>query len=368
MRVALLFGGQSGEHEVSIVSARSIANALDPDKYDVTLVGIDKKGRWLVPEQSKVLIQTNDLRALRLSQESNEIVLAPSPTRTQWMTETGKLNKFDVVFPVLHGPKGEDGTVQGLLELLGVPYVGCGVLSSAVVMDKDVSKRLLKQAGLPVVEFLSFKKSDFQSNPKEKIDQIEKTFSYPVFVKPANMGSSVGVEKIKNRAEAETKIKKAFLYDQKIIVERAIVGRELECAVLGNDKPKASCIGEVKPNHEFYSYESKYVDANGAELTIPAKNLDPSIVKQMQEISVKAFQVLECQGLSRVDFFLENETNKIYINELNTLPGFTSISQYPKLWEASGLSYRELLNELIKLAFENHQKKQDNKISYYEDD
>ena len=370
IKVAILFGGKSGEHEVSIVSAMSVSKALDKSKYDVMMIGIDKTGRWLLPDQAHLLAHAANPRLIKLSQEMNSVSFVPFESEQQIVSlkekspEIGTASKFDVVIPILHGTYGEDGTVQGLLELANIPYVGSGVLGSSTGMDKDVSRRLFAEAGLPVVKTKTIRKSEFQKNPQMWVDKMVTEFSFPHFIKPANMGSSVGVHKVKSISEALQKYKNAFDYDSKILVEESIQARELEVAVLGNDYPKASIVGEIIPTHEFYSYEAKYMDENGAKLSIPALNITESQSTQIRDMALKAFQVLECRGLARVDFFLDKVTGKIYLNEINTIPGFTSISMYPKLWEASGLPYSQLLNQLIDLALEKHQEKNSLKTTY----
>ena len=372
IKVGIIFGGKSGEHEVSIVSATSVSRALDKAKYDVTMIGIDKTGRWTLPDPQSLLEHQNVPRLLKLNNEKKTVSflpfeydkqLLPIGEATQAMSAVdGK--QFDVIIPILHGTYGEDGTIQGLFELANIPYVGSGVLGSSLGMDKDVSKRLFQAAGIPVVPWRTLRKHDFKKNSKQILDQLEKEFSYPYFVKPANMGSSVGVHKVKARAEAEEKLQDAFQYDIKVLVEKAINARELEVSILGNHTPKASIVGEIIPNHEFYSYEAKYLDENGADLKIPAVDLSPKQITQLQSLAVKAFQSLECRGLARVDFFLDRNTNQIYLNEINTIPGFTSISMYPKLWEATGIPYVQLLDELIHLAMEFHQEKNELKTSF----
>ncbi len=369
-RVLVLFGGKSGEHEVSIVSAKSVSKALDRSKYDVILVGIDKQGRWLLPDESRLLAQGSNPRLVGLHSTSEAVGMLPYDTDGQLLSlspltaSQGKQGfQFDVVLPILHGPNGEDGTIQGLLELASVPYVGSGVLGSALCMDKDATKRILRDAGIPIVPFLAVKRSHFERNEAEVVGAAAKEFGYPYFVKPANMGSSVGVGKIKNEGEAIAKIKAAFAFDTKILIEKAIDARELECAVLGNDEPLASVIGEIIPNDEFYSYESKYVDENGAKLLIPAPELTPSQSALIQRLSIEAFKALECSGMARVDFFQDKKSGEIFLNELNTIPGFTPVSMYPKLWEASGLAYSNLIDRLIELALERHTDRKRNATS-----
>jgi D-alanine-D-alanine ligase len=351
LKVGILFGGKSGEHEVSIVSAMSIYNALDKQKYDVTMIGIDPEGRWVLPDQTKLLAQKDNPRLIKLNKEKEVEVKAG-------------MAGMDVIFPVLHGTNGEDGTVQGLLELAQIPFVGCGVLGSAICMDKEVARTLMKAAGIPVVETISVDIDEYKKNTKTLLDQAEKQLGYPYFVKPANAGSSVGVHKVKSRADAEKLVTDSFRYDLKVLFEHAVDAREIECAVLGNANPKASNLGEIVPRHEFYSYEAKYMDENGAELCIPPKGLKPEMTKRIQDCAVKAFKALQCRGMARVDFFLDRKTNELYLNELNTIPGFTNISMYPKMWEASGLPYPKLLDELIRLAIEFHEKKSRLKTTY----
>jgi D-alanine-D-alanine ligase len=355
LKVAVLFGGESGEHEVSIVSATSVYKALDKSKYDVHLIGIDKSGRWLVPQDPQLLANSQNPRLIQLNQEPNTTVLAPYQSEK---------TTYDVIIPILHGTNGEDGTIQGLLELTKIPYVGSGVLGSAVGMDKDVCKRLLSQAGIPVVPAVTLRKHTYDQNPGKWIEHCIQTLGLPFFVKPANSGSSVGVHKIKTKAEALDKIADAFSFDTKILAEKAINARELECSVLGNHTPKASIIGEIIPRHEFYSYESKYIDENGADLKIPAEGLSSSMIASLQKMATDAFVCLELRGMARVDFFLDKNDGKIYLNEVNTIPGFTSISMYPKMWEATGLAYPKLLDELIQLALQNKKEKLSLKTDY----
>lgn len=346
LNLMILFGGKSGEHEVSITSAMSIYRALDKTKYNITFIGIDKTGRWVKPSLDQLLEKSKNPRSIKLDEIRDTFDFRPYCQ--------GSSNEFDVIFPVLHGTNGEDGTLQGLLELRNIAYVGSGVLGSALCMDKDVSKRILRDARVPIVPFQVIRRSEIQGKMESVIAQAKKQFGYPFFVKPANTGSSVGVNKVKNDNEALRKFQDAFLYDDKILVEKGIDARELECAVLGNDNPKASVLGEIIPRHEFYSYEAKYIDADGADLHVPAKNLDEKISDRIRKFAVDAFIALECAGMARVDFFVDRRSGEIYLNELNTIPGFTSISMYPKMWEASGLSYPKLLDELIELALQKH--------------
>jgi D-alanine-D-alanine ligase len=367
LNIAIIFGGKSGEHEVSIVSATSVAKALNPAKYEVTMIGIDKTGRWTLPDQTKIL-EHKSVRELKLSKEESTVSLVPFEREKQLVpvgassTFSGK--HFDVIVPILHGTYGEDGTIQGLLELANIPYVGSGVLGSALGMDKDASKRLFHAAGIPVVPWVTVRKHEFQKNADSIQKKIETEFGYPVFVKPANMGSSVGVHKIKSKQEFTEKMQDAFQYDTKVLVEKAVAARELEVSILGNHEPMASIVGEIIPTHEFYSYEAKYLDENGAHLKIPAEDITADMAKKIQDFACRAFLSLECRGLARVDFFLDKNTGELYLNEINTIPGFTSISMYPKLWAASGLAYPQLLDRLIELALETHAEKAALKTSF----
>ncbi|MBI2631174.1 D-alanine--D-alanine ligase [Candidatus Nomurabacteria bacterium] len=340
LKIGVLFGGKSAEHEVSLQSARNVINSLDKSKYEIVPMGITKEGRWLLSNTSNYLLNSNNPKLIKLNAASREIVPINDEVRVK--------EKIDVIFPVMHGPFGEDGAMQGLLKLAGVPFVGAGVLGSAVGMDKDVMKRLLREAGLPVGEFI-VKKIGGKINFKK----IKKELGLPLFVKPANLGSSVGINKVRNEKEFRFAIKDAFKYDTKILIEKFIPGREIECAVLGNDKPMASLPGEIIANQEFYSYDAKYI-AEGSVAVIPAK-LDKKTIKKIRELAIKTFQALNCEGLGRVDFFL-TKGGKIYVNEINTIPGFTDISMYPKLWEASGIPQTKLLDTLINLALERFNK------------
>ena len=372
LRVAILFGGKSGEHEVSVVSALSIFNALDKTKYDVTLVVIDKTGCWLLPDQTRLLAQKANPRHIRLGDMNETVSLLPFEAEKNLMPVTTSASglaasgaqHFDIILPILHGTYGEDGTVQGLLELANIPYVGSGVLGSAVGMDKEMAKRVLREAGIQVVPFMTVRAHEFKARGQALIDEAQRRFGFPYFVKPANMGSSVGVSKVKNQGEARTKFEEALKYDTKVLVEQGIDARELEVAVLGNHEPQASIVGEIIPHHEFYSYEAKYIDPDGAGLKIPAEDLPPGADEKVREMAVAAFKALECAGLGRVDFFLDRKTGELYLNEINTIPGFTQISMYPKLWEATGLPYAKLLDRLIELALERHGEKNSLKTTY----
>jgi D-alanine-D-alanine ligase len=344
LRVAVLFGGKSAEHEVSLQSARNIIEALDKDKYEVVPIGIDKEGRWLLAERSNYLLNASDPKLISLNASSRAVAVAPESAGA--LTDLASMREdapIDVFFPVLHGPFGEDGSIQGLLKVANVPFVGAGVLGSAVSMDKDVVKRLLRDAGIGIADFIALRPSDTVSYA-----QVVERLGSPVFVKPANLGSSVGVHKVSREADFGPALADAFAYDAKVLIEEAIVGREIEVSVLGNDDPIASVPGEIVPHHEFYSYDAKYIDEHGAGLEVPAK-LPEEIVKRIQDIAVRAFRVAGCEGMARVDFFLR-EDGEALVNEINTIPGFTSISMYPKLWEASGVPQSQLLDRLIELA------------------
>ena len=351
INVGILFGGKSAEHEVSLQSARNVYEALDREKYNPVLIGIAKNGQWLLSDESRFLLDTDDPKRIRLNPSNEKIALAPESGGIISNLGSGQSDHaIDVIFPILHGPFGEDGTVQGLLKLADIPFAGAGVLASAAGMDKDVMKRLLRDAGIPIGKFLVC----HSHRPLPPFAEIEAELGSPLFIKPANMGSSVGISKVRGEAEFTAAIKEAFQYDTKIIIEEYIKCREIECAVLGNDDPAASVPGEVIPSHEFYSYDAKYLDENGATLEIPAK-LDDECQSRIRELAIKVFQTLCCEGLSRVDFFLR-ENGEILVNEINTMPGFTKISMYPKLWEASGIGYTELISRLIELAMERHSK------------
>ena len=357
LRVGVIFGGRSGEHEVSLVSAASVIRALDPEKYEAVPIGISKDGRWLAGSPAQKMLP----EVLRTGQR---VMLPADPTSAALVPLDGTQSPalhVDVVFPVLHGTYGEDGTVQGLLELAGLPYVGSGVIGSAVGMDKDMQKRLFRQEGLPVGDFLAILRSEWEQSRIKVQQQVRKKFRFPLFVKPATLGSSVGMTKVHNAKELPAALDFAAEFAMKIVVERFIRGREIEVSVLGNDAPEASVPGEIIPHREFYDYAAKYLE-EGTRLQIPAK-LPAVQVRRFQEYAVRAFRCLECRGMARVDFFLERSTGRIYINEVNTIPGFTSISMYPKLWEASGVSYRELIDRLIKLALAEHREKQRTKYS-----
>jgi len=350
LRVGVLFGGRSGEHEVSLASAASVIRGLDPDKYEAVPIGITKDGHWLIGEGAvKMLPEVlKGGRRVMLTADPTEAALVP-------LDRGAGAQRLDVIFPVMHGTFGEDGTIQGMLDLAGLPYVGAGVLGSAVGMDKDVSKRLCQDAGIPVVPWVTVHRWRWEKEPQEMRVEIEEKFEYPLFVKPATLGSSVGMSKVHEAGELGAALDLACEYGMKVLVEKAVTAREIEVSVLGNHEPQASVPGEIVPHREFYDYAAKYLE-EGTQLLIPA-DLKPGQVQKIQNLAVRAFQVLELSGMARVDFFLEKKTGKLYLNEVNTIPGFTSISMYPKLWEASGIPFRELVDKLIELALEMHAEK-----------
>jgi D-alanine-D-alanine ligase len=359
INVGILFGGKSAEHEVSLQSAKNVIDAIDKGKYHPILIGIDKSGRWLLNDCTRFLLNPDNPRLIKLNQSSDHIALIPQNRgKISNLTKVGSDESVDVIFPILHGPFGEDGTVQGLLKLADIPFVGASVLGSAVAMDKDIMKRLLRDARLPIADFIPLKNED----DLPAFETISTRLGVPFFVKPANLGSSIGINKVIDETDYKLAIRQAFDYDNKILIEEYIEGREIECSVLGNNEPIASVPGEVIPKHEFYSYEAKYIDEKGAALEIPAR-LPVEITKRIQEIAITTFKVLSCEGMGRVDFFLKNN-DEIIVNELNTIPGFTAISMYPRLWEASGISYSDLIDRLIQLAFERFKKEQQLKTSH----
>ena len=357
INIAVLFGGKSAEHEVSVQSAKNIIQALDKDRYNVTLVGIDKSGSWLKFNMSQL---PSMKRVLLGEQKNTDKTILSCSDKGEFLVKGSEDNKkIDVVFPILHGPMGEDGTIQGLLKIANVPFVGAGVLGSAVGMDKDVMKRLLRDAGLPIAQFIVFREYE---KKEISFDKIKRKIGVPFFVKPANLGTSVGVSKVHNLSEFASAVAFAFSYDNKIIVEEYIKGREIECSVLGNEKPIASVCGEVIPKHEFYSYEAKYLDESGASLSIPAR-IGKNLEKKIKKLAIETFETLGCEGMARIDFFV-SENEKVLINEINTIPGFTSISMYPKLWEASGISYSRLIDTLVDLAIKRFDKEKKLKTSF----
>ncbi len=393
LRVGILFGGRSGEHEVSLLSAASVLEAIDKTKYEVVPIGITKDGRWLMAEHAERLLKGESAHAapekhLRAGDpdatpgaavlaRGESVVVPPEPAHHEgglspFQTDANlrraadRAINVDVIFPVLHGTFGEDGTIQGLLELADIAYVGAGVLGSSAGMDKDIMKSLFRAAGLPIVRQVTVLRSQFEDEPKKVQKLVESKLKYPVFVKPANLGSSVGITKAHRAKELGPAIAEAAKFDRKIVIEEAVGGkkhraRELECAVLGNDDPKASVAGEVVPCKEFYDYDAKYL-AEGSELVIPAK-ITKAEMKTVQRLAVAAFQAVDCTGLARVDFLMDPKSRRIFVNEINTMPGFTAISMYPKLWAATGVPYPELIDRLIQLGIERHEDKKRNQYS-----
>jgi D-alanine-D-alanine ligase len=393
LRVGVLFGGRSGEHEVSLLSAASVISAIDRNKYEVVPIGITKDGRWLTASDAERLLagkHPEEPRHLRAGDpeatpgaavlaSGQAVVVPPEPVHratgslAPFQTDVTALRRaadrainVDVIFPVLHGTFGEDGTIQGLLELADIPYVGAGVLGSAAGMDKDIMKALFRSAGLPIVKHLTILRSGWDADHKKTEQVVDRQLKYPVFVKPANLGSSVGISKAHTKKELGPAIYEAAKFDRKIVIEQGVGGskhkaREIECSVLGNDRPQASVPGEIVPIKEFYDYSAKYLD-EGSELIIPAK-LTKAEVKKVQELAIRAFQAVDCAGLARVDFLMDPKTRKLFVNEINTMPGFTAISMYPKLWGATGISYSDLIDRLIQLGIERHGDKKKNQYS-----
>jgi D-alanine-D-alanine ligase len=396
LRVGILFGGRSGEHEVSLLSAASVVNAIDKAKYEVVPIGITKDGRWVTAEHAEKLLRGDageDGRSTQASQlragdpeatmgaavlaTGASVIVPPEPARrgtglTPFQTDANlrrasdRAIDVDVIFPVLHGTFGEDGTIQGLLELADIAYVGAGVLGSSAGMDKDIMKSLFRAAGLPIVKHVTVLRRLFESAPARVSKLVESKVKYPVFVKPANLGSSVGISKAHDRKELGPAIAEAAKFDRKIVIEEGVGGkknkaREIECAVLGNDDPKASIAGEIVPCKEFYDYDAKYL-MEGSEAVIPAK-ITKTEMKTVQRLAIAAFQAVDCTGLARVDFLMDPKTRRIFVNEINTMPGFTAISMYPKMWAASGVAYPELIDRLIRLGVERHEDKKRNQYS-----
>ena len=387
LRVGILFGGRSGEHEVSLLSAASVFNAIDKDKFDVVPIGITKEGRWVTAADAERLLKgmppehaERHLRAgdpdvtpgAAVLARGEGVVVPPEPksSLTPFQTDLRRASdraiNVDVIFPVLHGTFGEDGTIQGLLELADLAYVGAGVLGSAAGMDKDIMKSLFRAAGLPIVKHVTILRSAWETAHKKVEKSVEKAVKYPVFVKPANLGSSVGISKAHNSKELGPAIREAAKFDRKIVIEQGVGGtkqkaREIECSVLGNDDPQASVAGEIVPIKEFYDYDAKYLD-EGSQLIIPAK-VTKSEMKTIQRLAIAAFKAVDCSGLARVDFLMDPKSRKIFLNEINTMPGFTAISMYPKLWAATGLAYPDLIEKLIRLGLERFQEKKRNQYS-----
>ena len=365
LRVGVIFGGQSGEHEVSLVSAQGIMEAMNKERYEIIPVGITKEGRWLTSGEPMKLLQSGEpgvsAQVAEAKPMTRELATRSRRDLVPGTRETG-FPQVDVVFPILHGPYGEDGTVQGLLELAGIPYVGAGVLGSALGMDKIAMKAVFASHGLPVVEHVALKRRDWERDPEAVMELVEKELGYPCFIKPANLGSSVGISKVHQRSEMASALCLAARYDRRMLAERAVDAREIEVSVLGNDEPIASVPGEIIPCREFYDYIAKYID-DRSELIIPA-DLPPGVTRRIQELAIAAFLAVDCAGMARVDFFLDKDTQGLYLGELNTIPGFTPISMYPKMWEASGISYSELIDRLIELALERQADNSRSETSY----
>lgn len=361
-RIGIIFGGKSVEHEVSLQSAKNIVEAIDSHKFEAVLIGIDKEGNWHVSDPENYLVHADDPERIQLNTTTDIISIRFGEKQT--LDENDKahvLNELDAIFPIVHGTLGEDGSLQGLLRIADVPFVGPDVLSSAICMDKDVAKTLLTSAGINVAKGVAYDRTERDSITFE---DVSSKLGTSMFIKPANQGSSVGVSKVQTKEEFDQGIDDAFTFDHKIIIEETVVGREVECSILGNEYPKASLPGEILPQTSFYSYESKYIDEDGAILEAPA-NLTDEQIKEVQDVSIRAFKTLQCEGLARVDVFL-TEDGQIYVNEINTLPGFTKISMYPKLWEVSGMTYTNLITELIELGMERHQRDQMLKSSVFD--
>jgi D-alanine-D-alanine ligase len=355
-RLAILYGGRSAEHQVSVVSARSVMEALDPDRFEVVPIAITREGAWLLPDRSPLELTASDGALPEVDAAGRELAVRPERGGSGGLMvsppEGQGVSGVDVVFPILHGPFGEDGTVQGLFELADVPYVGSGVLASALAMDKTMAKVVLAQAGLPQGPYLVVPERDWKAGPDRVAAEVAGRLAYPVFTKPARLGSSIGISKVKTPGELAAGLAAAFAHDTKALVEQGIAARELECGVLGNDAPEASVVGEVIPSHEFYDFEAKYLD-DALKLEIPAQVPD-AVRAQVRELSLRAFQALDCEGFARVDFFYEEATGRVLLNEVNTIPGFTPKSMFPMLWAASGLAYPDLVARLVDLAVERH--------------
>ena len=388
IKVGVLFGGRSGEHEVSLLSAASVLKAINQKKYDIVPIGITKEGRWLTPPDAERLLRGEAAheehgRHLRAGDPAatasaavlakGEGVIVPPVPQSRHLVPFESAARpgdhsidVDVIFPVLHGTFGEDGTIQGLFELADIPYVGAGVIGSAAGMDKDVMKKLFAAADLPIVKHVTVLRTEWEHDPKKVRKLIQSKLKYPVFVKPANLGSSVGISKAHDRDELPAAMDEAARYDRKIVIEEGVGGkkhkaRELECAVLGNDRPRASAVGEIVPGAEFYSYNAKYID-EGSQPLIPAP-INKKTAKAVQDMAVQAFKAVDCCGLARVDFLMDPKNGKVYLNEINTMPGFTSISMYPKMWAASGIEYPDLIDQLIQLGLERYQEKKKNRYT-----
>jgi D-alanine-D-alanine ligase len=353
IRVALLYGGRSAEHPVSVVSARSVMEALDPERFEVVPIGITRQGAWMLPRTSPLELTAPEGGLPQVEADGHEIALRPEQRSGALAVTTGEqLGAIDVVLPILHGPYGEDGTVQGLFELADLPYVGAGVLASALAMDKSMTKVVLAQAGIEQAPYLVVREHQWLSDPEEVARRVAAELRYPVFTKPARLGSSIGISKVKSAGELAGALSMAFAHDAKVLVEQGVVARELEVGVIGNLQPEASVVGEVVPGHEFYDFEAKYLDES-SKLVIPAP-VAAAVAERVREVAVRAFQALDCEGFARVDFFYVDSTGEVLLNEVNTIPGFTPKSMFPMLWAASGVPYPELIARLVDLAVERH--------------
>lgn len=360
IQLGILCGGRSAEHEISLISAANIIAALDREKYNVHIIGIDKNGAWHVQDAKRYLMHERDPKQIALLDKKEVVALVAQEHRKEIVSYTTKSPiELDVIFPVCHGTYGEDGTLQGLLKMAQIPFVGASVLGSAIGMDKDVMKRLLREAQIPIARFITLHS---HQRGQLNFETVKNELGLPFFIKPANLGSSIGVSKVKSAEEFLSALEQAFRFDRKVIIEEFIQGREIECAVLGNEEPIASLPGELIPTHEFYSYEAKYLDRNGAHFKIPAE-LPLEVRAHIQALSIQVFNVLCCEGMARVDFFLK-ESGEILVNEINTIPGFTTISMYPRLWEESGICYSTLLDRLIELAIERFKKEKQLSVTY----
>lgn len=352
LRVGIVFGGKSAEHEVSLQSAKNIVEAIDKTRFEVVLLGIDKQGQWHISDAQNYLLNAHDPAHIALRPSDITLAHIPGKAHQQMINAASgqPLDAIDVIFPIVHGTLGEDGSLQGMLRMANLPFVGSDVLGSAACMDKDVTKRLLRDAGLSIAPFVTLTR---RTRDNFSFDEIKVKLGLPLFVKPANQGSSVGVSKVNSAEQYQQAVALAFEFDHKVVVEQGIKGREIECAVLGNDDPQASTCGEIVLNSEFYAYDTKYIDDNGAKVVVPAA-ISAEVNDKIRHVAIEAYQTLGCSGMARVDVFL-TENNEVVINEINTLPGFTNISMYPKLWQASGLDYTSLITRLIELALERHQ-------------
>ncbi len=358
IKVAVLMGGQSPEHEISLLSAKNVIAAIDRNKYEVIPIGINKQGGWFLYDKGSYLVNADDPKSVKLTVLCREVILRPGGDLID-LNKGQSILRVDVVFSTLHGGFGEDGAMPGFLKIINLPFVGSSVLGSTTAMDKDVTKRLLTQAGIPNAKFLVFRKENKDIISYNKVIEVLRA---PVFIKPANLGSSVGISKVSDKRDFNKAVVEAFKFDSKILIEEFMEGKEIECSVLGNENPKASLPGRVIPQHDFYSYAAKYIDEFGADLEIPVK-LPDDIIKNIQELAIKAFKILECEGMARVDFFLR-DGSELFINEINTIPGFTKISMYPKLWEVSGLSQADLIDKLIELGFDRFKREQKLQTNY----